>query len=177
VDLYLTLDQSSRAVAVVLEYLRHLGIDWPPHPTDEQARREYERIWATLGDRPVEALVELPSMSDPALLATLDVLIKLTVPALYTDANLFCLHICRIMNLSLEGGNADASCCAYERVGGMVAGARFGDYPNGFQFGRLGYDLVEQHGLKRFQQALELAYYRGCDMSGLAASWCVTDSS
>ena len=44
-DLYTTLDQTGRAVAVGLDYLRHLGIDWPPHPTEEEARREYERIW------------------------------------------------------------------------------------------------------------------------------------
>ena len=101
----MTLDQSGRAVAVGLDYLRHLGIDWSPHPTEEEARREYQRIWATLGDRPIEALVELPLMSDPASLATLDVLTKLALPALYTDANLVCLVICRVVNLSLEGGN------------------------------------------------------------------------
>ena len=33
----------------------------------------------------------------------------------------------------------------------MVAGPRFGDYQAGFRFGQLGYDLVEQRGLKRFQ--------------------------
>ena len=49
-DLYTTLDQSDRAVAVGLDYLRHLGIDWSPHPTEEEARREYERIWSQLGE-------------------------------------------------------------------------------------------------------------------------------
>ena len=104
-DLYVTLDQSGRAVAVGLDYLRHLGIEWSPHPTEEEACREYQRIWSTLGDRPIEALVELPLMSDPASLATLDVLTKLALPALYTDANLACLVICRVVNLSLESGN------------------------------------------------------------------------
>jgi PAS domain S-box-containing protein len=151
VDLYVTLDQSGRAVAVGLDYLRHLGIEWSAHPTAEEARREYQRIWSTLADRPIEALVELPLMSDPASLATLDVLTKLALPALYTDANLVCLVICRIVNLSLEGGNCDGSCFAYEWLGGMIAGPRFGDYQAGFRFGRLGYDLVEQRGLKRFQ--------------------------
>ena len=56
VDLYTTLDQSSRAVAVGLDYLRHLGIDWSPHPTEEEARREYERIWSQLGSRAIEEL-------------------------------------------------------------------------------------------------------------------------
>src|SRR6202023_1463452 len=82
VDLYTTLDQSSRAIAIGLDYLRHLGIDWSPHPTEEEARREYERIWSQLGSRPIEALIELPLMSDPASLATLDVLPKIIVRAL-----------------------------------------------------------------------------------------------
>ena len=74
--MYTTLDQSGRAVAVGLDYLRHLGIDWSMHPAEEEARREYERIWSRLGSRAIEELVDLPLMSDPASLATLDVLIK-----------------------------------------------------------------------------------------------------
>ena len=150
VDLYTTLDQGSRAIAVGLDYLRHLGIDWSPHPTEDEVHREYLRIWSTLGDRPIEILAELPLMSDPASLATLDVLTKISAPAWYTDANLASLVICRVVNLSLEDGNCDGSCYAYV-VLGLIAGARFGDYQAGFRFGRLGYDLVEQRGLKRFQ--------------------------
>src|SRR5882672_880206 len=149
IDLYATLAQSSRAMAVGLDYLRHLGIDWSPHPTEEEARREYDRIWSQLGSRPIESLIELPLMSDPASLATMDVLGKLGITALSRDANLLSLVICRAVNLSVEGGNCDASCFAYVRLG-MVAGARFGDYQAGYRFGRLGYELVEQHGLKRF---------------------------
>jgi PAS domain S-box-containing protein len=47
-------------------------------------------------------------------------------------------------------GNCDGSCFAYVMLG-IIAGGRFGDYQAGFRFGRLGYDLVEQRGLKRFQ--------------------------
>src|SRR5882672_551831 len=157
VDLYTTLDQSSRAIAVGLDYLRNLAIDWSPHPTEEVARREYERIWSQLGSRTIEDLIELPSMSNPSSLATLDVLTKLGPPSLQTDANLFSLVICRAVNLSLEGGNCDGSCFAYVRLG-MVAGPRFGDYPAGFRFGRLGHDLVEQHGLTRFQARTYMSF-------------------
>jgi len=149
-DLYTTLDQNSRAVAVGLDYLRHLDMEWSPHPTEEEAHREYERIWSQLGSRSIEDLIELPLMTDPASLATLDVLTKLATPAWHTDANLLSLVICRAVNLSLEGGNCDGSCYAYV-VLGLLAGPRFGDYKAGFRFGRLGYDLVEQRGLKRFQ--------------------------
>ena len=150
VDLYTTLDQSSRAIAAGLDYLRHLGIDWSPHPTEEEARREYERIGSLLGNRTIDALIDLPLMSDPASLATLDVLTKIGPPAFYTDTNLLALVACRAVNLSLENGNCDASCSAYTYLG-MIAGPRFGDYQAAYRFGRLGYDLVDERGLTRFQ--------------------------
>jgi PAS domain S-box-containing protein len=164
VDLYTTLDQGSRAIAVGLDYLRHLGIDWSPHPTEDEARREYERIWSQLGSRPIERLIDLPLMSDAASLATLDVLTKLGPPAYYTDANLRSLVICRAVNLSLEGGNCDGSCYAYA-VLGCLAGPHFGDYQAGLRFGRLGYDLVEQRGLKRFQARTYMNF------AGIVMSW------
>ncbi|UXU89649.1 trifunctional serine/threonine-protein kinase/ATP-binding protein/sensor histidine kinase [Burkholderia sp. S-53] len=148
VDLHVTLDQSSRAAAIGLDYLRSLGIEWSLHPTEEEARREYQRIWSTLGKRPPEALVDLPLMADPASLATVDVLAKLAVAALYTDRNLLCLVTCRMVNLILERGNADASCFAFVWLG-VIAGLHLGDYETGYRFGRLSYELVEQRGLKR----------------------------
>ena len=157
VDLYTTLDQSSRAIAVGLDYLRHLGIDWSPHPTEEEARREYEEIWSKLRSRTIEALIELPLMSDPSTLATMNVLTKIIVPALYTDANLYLLVTCRAVNLSLEYGNCDASCPAYAFLG-IVAGPRFGDYQEAYRFGRLGYDLVEERGLTRFQARVYMEF-------------------
>ena len=149
-DLYTTLDQSDRAVAVGLDYLRYLGVEWSPHPTEEEARREYEGIWSQLGSRAIEQLIELPLMIDPVSLATMDVLTKVLPPAWFTDANLGSLAICRAVNLSLEHGNSDGSCFACVYLG-MIAGPHFGNYKAGFRFGRLGYELVEKRGLKRFQ--------------------------
>ncbi|HEX2460178.1 MAG TPA: hypothetical protein VHJ58_08500, partial [Vicinamibacterales bacterium] len=157
VDLYVTLDRSDRAIAVGLEYLRPLGLEWPPHPTEDEARHEYERIWSQLGTRTIEELLSLPLMSDPAALATLNVLTKLGPPALYTDMNLFTLIVCRAVNLSLERGNCDGSCVHYTWLG-RVIGARFGDHQAAYRFGQLGYDLVEQRGLKRFQAETYLLF-------------------
>src|SRR5499427_5757374 len=160
VELYTTLGQSERAVAVGLDYLRHVGLAWSPHPTAEDVRREYAQIWTQLGSRAIEDLIDLPVMRDPAALAMLDVLTKVTAPALFTDVNLISLVLCRIVNLSLEHGNSDGSCCAYVRLGGIVAGPHFGEYKVALRFGQLGYDLVEKRGLQRFQARtyLSLAY-------------------
>jgi signal transduction histidine kinase len=158
VDLYTTLDRSDRAVDVGLTYLRHLGVEWSPHPTEEEARREYERTWALLGSREIEELIDLPVMSDPVSLATLEVLTKVVAPALYTDANLCSLANSRMVNLSLEHGNTDASCAAYVALGVFIAGPRFGDYDAGFRFGQLGYDLVEHRGWQRFKARIYMGF-------------------
>ena len=55
------------AIAVGLDYLRrHLGIDWSPHPTDEEVQREYARIWSQLGSRTIEELIDLPLDGRPS---------------------------------------------------------------------------------------------------------------
>jgi len=150
IDLYTTLDQIEKAVGAGIGYLRHLGVEWSSLPTEEEARNEYERIWKKIGDRTIEELIDLPLMSDPESLATLDVLSRVFPSALSTDANLLCMAVCRAINLSLERGHGDASCVAYVFFG-KVAGPQFGDYKAGFQFGQLGYELVEKRGLERFQ--------------------------
>src|SRR5262249_42771503 len=57
VDLYTMLGAGEPAVAAALDCLRHVGIDWSMHPTETEARGEYERIWSLLGDRAIEELV------------------------------------------------------------------------------------------------------------------------
>src|SRR5439155_8425525 len=66
------------------------------------------------------------------------------------DQDLCAFVICRMMNLSLEHGNSDASCVAYLWFG-IVAGQLFGNYEGAFKFGQLGYDLMERRGLKRYE--------------------------
>ena len=150
VDLYTILNQFDRAVAVCLDYLRHLGIKWSPHPTKEEVRREYDHIWSLLGDRSIEIVVDLPLMTDPTSLSTMDVLTRIISAVFIADENLSSLVICRMLNLSLEYGNTDASCFAYVWFG-IISGARFGNYKAGWDFGQSGYVLVEKRGLKRYQ--------------------------
>jgi PAS domain S-box-containing protein len=78
-------------------------------------------------------------------------------PALFCDENLSSLVICRMVNLSLEHGNSDGSCFAYVWFA-IIAGPRFGNYKDGFRFGRLGYELVEKRGLKRFQARTYMSF-------------------
>ena len=96
-------------------------------------------------------------MTNPDVLDVLDVFTGIVAPALFTDTRFLDLVICRMVSLSLEHGNSDGSCYAYVWLG-MLAGPQFGNYQAGFRFGQLGYDLVEQRGLRRYQVRTYLSF-------------------
>jgi PAS domain S-box-containing protein len=155
--LYDFLGRSDRGVEVFIEYQRGHGKVWSPHPTDEEVSREYDQIWSLIGTRQIDELVDLPLITNPDVLVVLDVFDAIMVPAMFTDENLYALVVCRMVSLSLEHGNSDASCFAYVSLS-MLAGPRFGNYEAGFRLGRLGYDLVEKHGLHRCQARVYLRF-------------------
>jgi PAS domain S-box-containing protein len=148
--LYTNWDKSDRGLDVFLEWLRRDGTDWSRHPTREDAMREYARIWTLLGSRQIEDLVELPLINDPEVLDTLDVFSEAVTPSFFFDEHLSSLVVCRLVSLSLEYGNCDASCYGYAWLG-FLAGPRFGNLRDGYRFGQLGYDLVEKRSLTRYR--------------------------
>ncbi|MGF6771899.1 PAS domain S-box-containing protein [Paraburkholderia sp. GAS199] len=150
ITLYTTLDRSERAVDIGLDYLRRGGTDWPAHPDLQAVQAEYSRTGALLGERQIEDLIGLPLLNDPDVQDVLDVLTEIVTPAFFTDPNLCALVLCRMVNLSLEHGNCDASCYAYVWFA-TYAGPLFDQYEVGYRFGRLGYALVEHHRLTRFK--------------------------
>jgi len=148
--LYMTLDRYSRAVEVFLEWLRRDGTTWSRHPTRDDVMHEYARIGTLLEGRQIEELVNLPVITDRDILDTVDVFTEIVTPSWVYDEQLTSLVVCRLVNVSLEYGNWDGSCFAYAWLG-ILAGPRFGSYPDGFRFGQLAYDLAERGGPTRYQ--------------------------
>jgi PAS domain S-box-containing protein len=144
------LDWNDRAVEVGLDYLRRIGIELPAQPTHEIISAEVDRLRRLLAGRPIEALIDLPAMRDPASLSAMDVLAELLPAALFSDRNRHELALLRMANLSIEHGNCDASGYAYANLN-VVLGFRFGDYQAGLRFGQLACDLVEKRGLERYK--------------------------
>ncbi|MBP2301168.1 AAA family ATPase [Azospirillum picis] len=157
VTIYTAIDRSDRAIESCLSYLRDTGVDWPPHPPPELAKREYRVLQSAIGVRPILSLTDLPAAADPASRATLDVLAAALPPAFFSDHNLVCLILCRMANLSLGHGATDASALGFAYLG-MVAGPYFGDYAAGYAFGRLGFELAERHGLGRYRARVLMTF-------------------
>jgi PAS domain S-box-containing protein len=150
VDLYQGIGRSDEAVAVGLRSLRQLGVDFPEHPTEADARRAYDDIWTRLGTRAIEDLVDLPRMSDPDSLAALELLISVAIPLhFFGFPHLFAVLLCRAVSLGLERGHSDASCFAYAQLGSLAT--HLGRFDAGYRFGKLGCELAERPGWQRFQ--------------------------
>ncbi|HWZ50424.1 MAG TPA: ATP-binding protein [Granulicella sp.] len=142
--------ERSQAVDSALTCLRLFGMDFPAHPTWEQVQTEYEAVWQTLNGRPIESLIDLPMMTDPDLQAAMHVLSVLASPSYYTDFHLWCVHLCRMVKVSIEHGMCGASAHAYG-YWGFVLGPVFHRYSEGYRFGKLACNVVEKHGFVAYQ--------------------------
>ncbi|WP_213804241.1 sigma 54-interacting transcriptional regulator [Granulicella sp. dw_53] len=157
VALYTTLGRSDEALETGLAYLRHVGVEWSSHPTDEEVRKEYELLQRLLGDREIDELLDLPLMEDPDWRATMEVFVEVSPTARFADENLHHILLLRVANFSLEHGNCDASCYSYACLT-KVLGHRFGDFRSGYLFGKLGVELAEQKGLDRFKARVFMCF-------------------
>jgi predicted ATPase len=149
ISLHVMRSENPKGVESALECLRLFGIEMPAHPTREQVAAEYEKVWNNLGDRPIESLVDLPLMTDPEMQAAMSVLSVLSSPAQFTDLDLFRLHLCHMVNLSMKYGATDASAQAYSRFG-TTLGSLSHRYTDGYRFGKLACDLIERHGFHAY---------------------------
>ncbi len=148
--LYFTTGRSERAVDTGLAYLQRVGIMWSAHPEEASVRREFQRLRRNLARRPLASLSDLPTMTDPGIVAMMDVLTGLFPAAHYVDRCLLELVLLRMTNLSLENGNCDSSSVAYSALN-MVLGPRFADYRTAYDFGQLACELVDRRGMNRYK--------------------------
>ena len=146
VQLHVVKSENQQAVESALQCLRLFDIDIPAHPTLEQVQAEYESLWQTLSNRPIESLLDQAVMTDPELQAAMRVLLVVANGAYTTDFHLFCLLQCRMVKLSMQHGTSDASANAYGLLG-FTLGPVSHRYRDGHRFTKLGCDMVEKYGL------------------------------
>jgi PAS domain S-box-containing protein len=163
VQLHVLKSENPQAVAIALTCLQGFSIDLPAHPTFEQVQAEYERVWQTLNGRSIESVIDLPLMTDPEMRTAMDMLSALIPPAYFTDFHLYCLLVCRMVNVSMQHGTSGASAHAYGRLG-TILGTVFHRYREGYRFAELACDLVEKHRFTAYRAKVH-------HMMGWAAIW------
>jgi predicted ATPase/two-component sensor histidine kinase len=157
VEVYTALDQSPRAIETCLAFLQATGLQWSAHPDPALAAKKYQEMIGFLTGSSPEQLLDLPTLTDENVRATLDVLAAALPPAFFSDQHLVALILCRMATLSINHGVSDASALAFAYLG-MIIGPYFDDYALAFRFGKLGLELSEVRGLKRYRARILMTF-------------------
>ena len=144
VSLYTTRNDYERAIRVGLEGLAALDLRMSPNPSQLTVMRALLTAKRLQGRRAIADIIHLPHLSDPRLLAQMELLSAMT-PALYLNnsQSLFALANLQIVNISLRHGNALWSAHGFSLYAVLLASA-LGDARKGFAFGEMAMRLAEQ---------------------------------
>jgi histidine kinase len=123
-----------------------LGVDLPSEPAelDRQVAAELAVIVAAVTERPIERWIDLPVMTDPDALDTLQLLINCSAPAYQREASLMVLLAAKVVTLSLRHGNCGASARGYASLANALW--VLGHDEPAFEFGKLGVALARRLG-------------------------------
>lgn len=182
IELRLAQAQNRESIDVAIECLKSFGIELSFLEAKESARAELGRIREGLKERRIEDLLDLPLMTDPEMTEALSVLAAVYPSSMYTDPNFTDLVIYTMVSLSMRFGNAAPSSLGYSTFGMMLC-AKFGDYDEGYRFGKLAYDLAEKHNFAVFKPGVSNVFaaaisiwkrhfreYLRCSQSGLQSA-------
>jgi PAS domain S-box-containing protein len=133
------------AIRTALECLRMFGVDIPDAPAPEQMREAYEEMCRTLGERPIESLVDLPMMDDPEMRAVMKLFSGLGNLAYHVDLDLYQMISCWMVTLSCRHGTSEYSAIGYGAVA-IVLGPAFQRFADGEAFARLAVSVAERYG-------------------------------
>jgi predicted ATPase/HPt (histidine-containing phosphotransfer) domain-containing protein len=139
------MNRMPEAVAAIAEAAAMLGIVLPldPEVLGPAIGGEFGALARALAGREIESLADLPLMTDPRALATVEVL-RAAIPSAFTcNQGLLALVILKAISLSLEHGNPPAASHLYCMYG-LLHGSITGDRATGYRFGVLGVRLGER---------------------------------
>lgn len=123
-----------------------LGISIPLTPDEADIERERHQIEARMAGQRIADLINLPQLINREKIAIMRILMDMLVTVWWTR-NQELLHFCtlKMINLSLQYGNADSSTFGYVWYG-MILGSMCGRYETAHEFGMLGLRLADDYG-------------------------------
>ncbi|OJH36274.1 trifunctional serine/threonine-protein kinase/ATP-binding protein/sensor histidine kinase [Cystobacter ferrugineus] len=145
-NVHFAMSESQQGLTCMRECLALLGMPLSQNPTREEAVAAHEEVWALLGERSLESLLDLPLMTDPDVKLAVSTLLEFYPTAYATNKHLFIIIVSRIVSLSIRHGFVDAATPAYGWFGFIVS-SYFKRYREGLAFSRLALGFVERYNL------------------------------
>ncbi|MDD5724323.1 MAG: sigma 54-interacting transcriptional regulator [Syntrophales bacterium] len=145
---FMAQDQLREALVTAQEILSRLGEDDMPERADRTAiRRVLKKTMANIPVKDIKALIDLPEMTDPLHLATINILMTMISLTYFVVPSLSPHIVCRLVDDSIRYGNAPGSAVLYAAFGSFLC--RFGeDIESGYKFGEVALALAEKPNAK-----------------------------
>ncbi|HEY9626139.1 MAG TPA: PAS domain S-box protein [Coleofasciculaceae cyanobacterium] len=148
IQAFLSQGDLEEALKIGLEVLKLLEVVLPENPSQVDVQRGLEETTALLARREIEDLIDLPEMTAPEPLAAIYILANIGAAAFIRSPALFVLTTGKMVNLSLDYGNAAWSPLGYVGYGFILCGA-VQDIELGYKLGQLALSLAERLNTKR----------------------------
>ncbi len=143
IDFYTTQNKPLEAVDVGIKALAMLGVRLPKETLPSVFLGEIQMIRESIGKKEIRDLINLPDIADPGKVAAIRILLH-TWPSAYVGVpELVPLLVTKMINLSLEHGNAPASSLAYSTYGALLAGVLM-EFDSAYEFGLLSRSLMDK---------------------------------
>jgi predicted ATPase/class 3 adenylate cyclase/tRNA A-37 threonylcarbamoyl transferase component Bud32 len=143
-------DELLAASKLGLQVLKLLGIPLAANPGQFQILLGLLKTKLALAGRQVQALADLPKLTNPNKLAAIRILASIASSTYFAAPNIFPLTVFKQVELSAIHGNAAESAFAYATYGLILCGV-VGDLPGGYEFGELALQLIERFHAKNLQ--------------------------
>ena len=131
------------AVQIGITALQRFGFPLPAIPMEEDVQRAIEETSALLPAAGIEALIDLPAMTDYAALAAMRISYALAAPAYMASPRHFFLSALAEIRTAMRYGNAPTSAASYAHYGILLCGV-IDDIEKGYQFGKLAFELAKR---------------------------------
>lgn len=148
--LHVVRSEYAQAVAVAIGALRDFGVALDPHPPRADVRSRCERVLARLDALPAGALVDADRTQDAGAESAMALLAEMFAPACFTDESLAILHLCHMVELTLDHGLTAGSPHGLAWFGIMV-GHHFGRHRDAHRLALLARDLVLRRGFAAYE--------------------------
>jgi len=147
---YQAQNQLLNALNTGLEVLKLLDISFPEAPNQADFMSALQETQAIVTDRSIEALIDLPYMTDQQRLAAVQILSSIFSASYQAGPAFMPLLVFKQVTLSVQYGNAPESAFAYANYG-LILCALVSDIENGYQFGQLALKLLDKFDAKELK--------------------------
>ncbi|MGD1701477.1 trifunctional serine/threonine-protein kinase/ATP-binding protein/sensor histidine kinase [Dapis sp. BLCC M229] len=147
-----------QCLKIALSALLQLGVELPEYPTQEDVRQELRELDTALAGTEVGDIAKLPPIQNREIKAAMQILASMLSPCYQVRMLLFQLVSIRQLQLTVQWGlscQSPIACALY----GMVLIVSWLDVERGYQFGRLGVELLERPGLESVKSTTQHLFY------------------